>query len=169
MAEQTIDAVQRVLGERRRVRTKDAYVLGAAGYDPEAVVASGGLRAHLGERYGTESAFVSQILAADTSLGAPVVEGLPYLEAEVVYSARHELARNVDDVLSRRTRSRIQARDASAAAAPRVAELLQRELGFSDAERDRQVHDYQAATAKEKAILLGSEPAMQTPTIGEAA
>ncbi|ERG63216.1 hypothetical protein L332_01940 [Agrococcus pavilionensis RW1] len=169
MAEQTIDAAQRVLGERRRVRTKDAYVLGAAGYDPEAVVASGGLRAHLGERYGTESAFVSQILAADPSLGAPVVEGLPYLEAEIVYSARHELARNVDDVLSRRTRSRIQARDASAAAAPRVAELLQRELGFSDAERDRQVRDYQAATAKEKAILLGSEPAMQTPTIGEAA
>ncbi|MCR8669607.1 glycerol-3-phosphate dehydrogenase/oxidase [Agrococcus sp. HG114] len=155
MAEQTIDAAQAVLGERRRVRTKDAYLLGAAGYDPEAVVASGGLRAHLGERYGTESAFVSQILAAEPELNTPVVAGLPYLEAEVVYAARHELARDVDDVLSRRTRSRIQARDASADAAQRVAELLQRELGFSDAERERQVAAYRAATTKEKDILLG--------------
>ncbi|SDS16909.1 glycerol-3-phosphate dehydrogenase/oxidase [Agrococcus carbonis] len=165
MAEQTIDAVQKVLGERRRVKTKDAYLLGAAGYDPEAVVASGGLAAHLGERYGTESAFLSQILAADPSLETPIVEGLPYLEAEVVYSARHELARSVDDVLSRRTRSRIQARDASAAAAPRVAELLQAELGFSDAERDRQVAEYRAATAKEKAILLGHTASSQTTEI----
>lgn len=157
MAEQTIDAVQKVLGEKRRVRTKDAYLLGAAGYDAEAVVASGGLSAHLSERYGTEAAFVSQILASDPSLNTPIVDGLPYLEGEVVYSARHELARNVDDIFSRRTRSRIQARDASAAAAPRVAALLQRELGFDDVERERQVRDYQAATAKEKAILLGTE------------
>lgn len=155
MAEQTIDAAQQVLGERRRPRTKDAYLLGAAGYDPEAVIASGGLRAHLGERYGTEAGFVSRMLAADPSLGAPIVRGLPYIEAEVVYSARHEMARTVDDVLSRRTRSRIQARDESAASAPRVAELLQRELGFDDAEKDRQVADYRAAVAKEKAILMG--------------
>ncbi|MFC9985373.1 FAD-dependent oxidoreductase [Microbacterium keratanolyticum] len=157
MAEQTVDAAQKVLGERRRVRTKDAYLLGSAGYDPEAVVASGGMRAHFGERYGTEAAFLGQLIADDPSLSAPLVAGLPYLEAEVVYAARHEMARNVDDVLARRTRSRIQARDASAEAAPRVAALLQRELGFSDIERDAQVSGYRAAVAKEKAILMGDK------------
>ncbi|MBN7794424.1 glycerol-3-phosphate dehydrogenase/oxidase [Microbacterium esteraromaticum] len=157
MAEQTVDAAQKVLGERRRVRTKDAYLLGSAGYDPEAVAASGGMRAHFGERYGTEAAFLGQLIADDSSLSAPLVAGLPYLEAEVVYAARHEMARNVDDVLARRTRSRIQARDASAEAAPRVAALLQRELGFSDTERDAQVSGYRAAVAKEKAILMGDK------------
>nr|WP_235812811.1 glycerol-3-phosphate dehydrogenase C-terminal domain-containing protein [Pseudoclavibacter helvolus] len=155
MAEQTIDAAQSVLGKRRRCTTKNAYLLGSAGYDPEAVTASGGLASHLGERYGNEARFVTEILGADPSLGKPIVTGLPYLEAEVVYSARHEMARSVDDVLSRRTRARLMARDASAAAAPRVGQLLQAELGLSDAVVTAQVAAYQTATAHERAILMG--------------
>lgn len=155
MAEQTIDAAQRVLGQRRRCLTKNAYLLGAAGYDGEAVVASGGLAAHLGERYGNEAQFVTDILGNNPELSAPIVDGLPYLEAEVVYSARHEMARSVDDILSRRTRARLMARDASAAAAGRVGQLLQAELGLSDAEVDAQVSAYTTATAHERAILMG--------------
>lgn len=155
MAEQTIDAAQRVIGQRRRCMTKNAYLLGAAGYDGEAVVASGGLAAHLGERYGNEAQFVTDILGNNPDLAAPIVDGLPYLEAEVVYSARHEMARSVDDILSRRTRARLMARDASAAAAGRVGQLLQAELGLSDAEVDAQVSAYTTATAHERAILMG--------------
>ncbi|KQW06527.1 FAD-dependent oxidoreductase [Leifsonia sp. Root4] len=155
MAEQTIDAAQRVIGQRRRCMTKNAYLLGAAGYDGEAVVASGGLAAHLGERYGNEAQFVTDILGNNPELAAPIVDGLPYLEAEVVYSARHEMARSVDDILSRRTRARLMARDASAAAAGRVGQLLQAELGLSDAEVDAQVSAYTTATAHERAILMG--------------
>lgn len=155
MAEQTIDAAQRVIGQRRRCMTKNAYLLGAAGYDGEAVVASGGLAAHLGERYGNEAQFVTDILGNNPELAAPIVDGLPYLEAEVVYSARHEMARSVDDILSRRTRARLMARDASAAAAGRVGQLLQAELGLSDAEVDAQVLAYTTATAHERAILMG--------------
>ncbi|KAG1080856.1 hypothetical protein G6F40_015718 [Rhizopus arrhizus] len=50
MAEQTIDAAQHVIGQRNPCQTKKAYLLGAAGYDPQAIVASGGMSAHLGER-----------------------------------------------------------------------------------------------------------------------
>lgn len=157
MAEQTVDAAQKVLGERRRCRTKSAYLLGAAGYDAEAIVASGGLASHLGERYGTESRFVTDILASDPSLNKPIVEGLPYLEAEVVYSARHELARSVDDILSRRTRARMMARDASAAAAERVGELLMKELDLPALEVQAQVASYRNQTAHERAILMGEK------------
>ena len=62
--------------------------------------------------------------------------GLPYSKAEVVYAVRAEMARSVDDVLSRRTRARLLARDASVAAAPEVARLMAAELGWDDAERD---------------------------------
>ncbi|MCG1053477.1 glycerol-3-phosphate dehydrogenase/oxidase [Mycetohabitans sp. B5] len=155
MAEQTIDAAQTVIGKRAPCRTKSAYLLGAAGYDPQAIVASGGLAAHLGERYGTEARFVSDLIDARPSLLAPIVEGLPYSEAEVVYAARHELARSVDDVLSRRTRARLMARDASARAAPRVGQILKAELGLSDALVASQVRDYVAAVQYEKSILIG--------------
>ncbi|MBZ5793955.1 glycerol-3-phosphate dehydrogenase/oxidase [Burkholderia contaminans] len=155
MAEQTIDTVGRLLGRRTRCRTKSAYLLGAAGYDPQAIVASGGLAAHLGERYGTEARFISDLADETPSLLAPIVEGLPYSEAEVLYAVRHEFARSVDDVLSRRTRARLMARDASARAAPRVGAILKAELGLSDAAVASQVRDYVAAVALEKAILMG--------------
>lgn len=155
MAEQTIDTVGKLLGCRTRCRTKSAYLLGAAGYDPQAIVASGGLAAHLGERYGTEARFVGDLADAAPSLLAPIVEGLPYSEAEVLYAVRHEFARSVDDVLSRRTRARLMARDASARAAPRVGEILKAELGLSDAAVASQVRDYVAAVALEKSILMG--------------
>ncbi|MGS0891578.1 FAD-dependent oxidoreductase [Burkholderia stagnalis] len=155
MAEQTIDTVCKLLGRRLRCRTKSAYLLGAAGYDPQAIVASGGLAAHLGERYGTEARFVGDIVDAAPERLAPIVDGLPYSEAEVVYAARHEFARSVDDVLSRRTRARLMARDASARAAPRVGDILKTELGLSDAAVASQVRDYVAAVALEKSILMG--------------
>jgi glycerol-3-phosphate dehydrogenase len=157
MAEQTIDAAQKVIGKRGKCSTKTAYLLGAAGYDPQAIVASGGLGAHLGERYGTEARFVSDLLQADPALQKPIVEGLPHLEAEVIYAARHEFARSVDDVLSRRIRARLMARDASARAAARVAQLLQAELGLPDQVIARQVSDYLAAVQHEKSVLMGDE------------
>lgn len=155
MAEQTVDAAQEVLGQRRHCRTKNSYLLGAAGYDAEAITATGGLASHLGERYGTEARFVTDILAEDPALNVPVVEGLPYLEAEVIYSARYEMARNVDDILSRRTRSRIMARDASAAAAARVGELLMKELDLPATEIEAQVAAYRSEIAHERAVLMG--------------
>ena len=60
--------------------------------------------------------------------------GLPYLRAEALYAARYEMARSVDDILSRRTRARLLGRDASAAAAPAVAALVAADLGW-DARR----------------------------------
>jgi glycerol-3-phosphate dehydrogenase len=156
MAEQTVDAVQKLLGSNSgRCQTKSAFLLGAAGYDAQAITATGGLSAHLGERYGTEARFVSDILQADPALLAPIVSGLPYTEAEVVYAVRHEMARTVGDVLARRMRTRLMARDASAQAAARVGEILRAELDLPQTEIDRQVAQYRAETAREKQILIG--------------
>src|SRR5690606_30060473 len=119
----------------------------------QSMLAGGGLSAHLAERHGSRLHDVAGLIAADPSLAAPIVAGLPDTEAEVVFAARFELATTVDDVLSRRTRARFLARDASDAAAARVGSLLARELGWSDAERDRQVADYRAAIQRERTAL----------------
>ena len=111
--------------------------------------------AHLGERYGTEARFVSDLLAARPELARPIVQGLPHTEAEVLYAVRHEMAASVDDVLSRRLRARLMARDASAHAAQRVGDILADELGLTPAQVAQQVHDYRRAVEREKQILMG--------------
>ncbi|RFU37172.1 glycerol-3-phosphate dehydrogenase/oxidase [Actinomadura logoneensis] len=154
MGELVVDEVMKVLGRKGRSRTVNLPLLGGAGYDAEAVAASGGIAAHLGERYGTEARFVHDLIAEDASLAEPVVPGMPYTRAEVVYAARCELARSVDDVLSRRTRARLFGRDASAEAAQAVGELLGAELGLTPQQIDAQVAEYRAAVAHEKSVLL---------------
>ncbi len=108
------------------------------------------LHEHLAGRYGTEAQSVLDLVAADPDLGEPLVPGLPYLRAEAVHAVRHEMARTLDDVLSRRTRARLLARDASAAAAESVALLIGPELGWDRDESARQVEAYRAAVTRER-------------------
>lgn len=69
------------------------------------------------------------------AIGAParLHRDLPYTEAEVIWAARHEMARTVDDVLARRLRALFLNARAAVAMAPRTAELMAAELGRSEA------------------------------------
>ena len=148
MAQDTVDAVLDELGRKARCRTKRLPLLGADGFrEPPA----GSPAAHLAGRFGTLAGEVSALVDADPSLGEPLVDGLPYLRAEAVYAARHEMATTLDDVLSRRTRARLLDRDAAQAAAPAVAALLAGELDWDEAETARQVDDFVARCAAERA------------------
>ena len=57
---------------------------------------------------------------------------LPFRRREVVWAARHEMARTVEDVLARRTRALFLDARAAIEAAPAVANLLARELNRSE-------------------------------------
>ncbi|HKA93289.1 MAG TPA: glycerol-3-phosphate dehydrogenase/oxidase [Acidimicrobiia bacterium] len=150
MAADTVNEVDRLLAKRRRCRTKRLRLLGAGGYEPPAETNEPSRHEHLAVRYGTEAALVEALVEDDRTLAEPLVPGLPYLKAEAVHAARREMARTLDDVLSRRTRARLLARDGSAAAADDVAALVGAELGWDDAERARQVKEYRAAVATER-------------------
>jgi glycerol-3-phosphate dehydrogenase len=98
--------------------------------------------AHLAGRYGTEAATVLAMAEGRPDLLVPVVEGLPYLGAEVVFAVRAEMAQTVEDVLARRTRAVLEdARDA-AAAADAVARLMAPELGWTPEQAARQAELY---------------------------
>ena len=60
------------------------------------------------------------------------------------------MATTVDDVLSRRTRARLLSRDASAAAADEVADLIGPELGWSEAECRTQAEAYRSLLSAER-------------------
>jgi glycerol-3-phosphate dehydrogenase len=106
--------------------------------------------AHLAGRYGSETGAVLGLCDDQPQLAALLHPALPYIEAEVAWAARHEMARTVTDVLSRRTRALILDRAAALECAPRVAALLAAELGLSDAEAADQVDDFAASVAAER-------------------
>ena len=130
MAEDTIDEVMRRLERRGRCRTRRLPLHGATDIDDAATAE----RRHLESRFGADAAAVEALVAAEPGLGEPLVPGLPYLRAEAVYAARHEMATTLIDVFTRRTRAHLEDRAAAMDAAPSVAALLADELGW-DAEQ----------------------------------
>jgi glycerol-3-phosphate dehydrogenase len=92
--------------------------------------------------YGSDNAEVHRIAASDPALAAPLHPTLPYTGAGVVWAARAEMARTVEDVLARRTRALSLNARAAVEMAPRVAELLARELGRDGAWAAEQVRAF---------------------------
>jgi glycerol-3-phosphate dehydrogenase len=159
MAADTVDTVVDHLGDRaprglaRRSRTRKLALRGAAGYEAAKATVVPGLSAqqveHLVGRHGGEARVLFAMVEATPDLAQPLVEGLPYLRAEAVYAARHEMVATVDDVLSRRTRARLLAAEASAAAADDVAALVGPELGWTEDEQRAQVDAYRTSVIAE--------------------
>ncbi len=173
MAADTVDAVVDHLGDSvtglaRRSRTKKLKLRGAKGYE-ELAASDDSFLSGLADRYGGEAATVAALAEHDPSLREPLVAGLPYLRAEAVYAVRHEMARSVDDVLSRRTRARLLARDASAAAADDVAALIAGPLGLTEAEAAAQAADYRAALEAERTDAGLPETVPPVPLVERAA
>ncbi|MGD0736517.1 MAG: FAD-dependent oxidoreductase [Terracidiphilus sp.] len=80
------------------------------------------------EVYGADAGAIQE-MARGLGLSAQLHPELPYIDAEVVWAAREEMARTVEDVLARRTRALfLNARAAMKMAEP-VARLLVSELG----------------------------------------
>lgn len=98
--------------------------------------------------YGADVAAVRSLAASSPGLGARLHPALPYLAAEVVWAVREEMARTVEDALARRTRALLLNARAAMEMAPRVAELMARELG-RDGEWERgQVEAFRGLAAQ---------------------
>ena len=80
--------------------------------------------------YGSDALEIQDLMRATPPLAAPLHAELPYTGAEVVWAARHEMARTVEDVLARRTRALFLNARAAEAMAPEVARLMGGELGW---------------------------------------
>jgi glycerol-3-phosphate dehydrogenase len=162
MAADTVDEVVSLVGERaggrvrRRSLTKRLPLRGASGYEAAKGLAAGRVALddagalHLADRYGGEARVIAAMIDADPSLGQRLVPPLPYLRAEALYAVRYEMATTVDDVLSRRTRARLLARDRAAGLADDVARLVAPELGWSEAEAASQADRYRDLVERER-------------------
>jgi glycerol-3-phosphate dehydrogenase len=163
MAAQTVDtAIGPVPAKARPSRTTEVPIIGAAPIaDLNALAAEiareTGLDPYRAERivarFGTQA---SDVIGLGRELGLlrPLGPNIAHLEAEVVWSVRKESALSVDDFLARRTRLAQELLDRGAMLAPRVAELMGAELGWSSAEQDEAVKAFLASAHREYDVPL---------------
>ncbi|HEY6487732.1 MAG: glycerol-3-phosphate dehydrogenase/oxidase [Terracidiphilus sp.] len=93
--------------------------------------------------YGSDAEAI-RTLAKEPRLAAQLHPALPYIAAEVVWGARAEMSRSVEDALARRTRALFLNAGAAIAMAPAVADLLAAELGRDAAWADAEVATFRA-------------------------
>ncbi|MBF9067861.1 glycerol-3-phosphate dehydrogenase/oxidase [Streptacidiphilus fuscans] len=105
---------------------------------------------HLLNRYGSLTEELLELVLADPGLGEPLSGADDYLRAEVVYAARAEGARHLDDVLARRTRISIETFDRGTAVMAEVAELMAPELGWDAAQIEKEIEHYRVRVEAER-------------------
>jgi glycerol-3-phosphate dehydrogenase len=160
MAADAVDEAVRTLDARvPESCTAELPLIGAEGYRPlwnqrRALAAASGIHVarveHLLNRYGACVYELLDLVRADPALAAPLPGADDYLAVEAGYAVTHEGALHLEDVLTRRTRISIEAWDRGAAAAPEVADLMARLLGWTDEVKKQEVGRYLARVAAER-------------------
>ncbi len=110
--------------------------------------------------YGSDARGILDLVRTRPEWGERLHDALPIIAAEVVWAARNEMARTVDDCLARRTRAILLNAKAAIEMAPKVAELLAEELGHDEAWQKDQVAAFEAIA---EGYLVSSTS--RTPTL----
>ena len=100
-------------------------------------------------------------LAEQMELTQPVSEGLPYLQAELVWAARTEMAGTVADLLSRRTRLGVEDQMAGTDKIDLLAPLVAPELGISESDFVSQAEGHLTGVMRERGSSAAGLPKVQ--------
>ena len=133
MGEDVVDHAARVAGLPERPSTTAELRLHGAPPDDQVEHSAAGTPSEMLAAYGTEANQVRALAEADPELAVPMHPRLPYLMCEVAWAVRHEMARSLEDVLSRRTRALVLDARAAIECAPAVARVVAHELGRDQA------------------------------------
>jgi glycerol-3-phosphate dehydrogenase len=125
------------------------------------------------EHYGSDAPAIEDLIRSDPSYAEKLHPELRLRAGEAIWAVRHEMARTVDDVLARRTRSILLDARAAIEVAPKVAALMATELGRDESWQGDQVAVF---TAIARGYLLnapgdratGSQAARNRPGAAQA-
>jgi glycerol-3-phosphate dehydrogenase len=157
MAERAVNLAARRLDERfsvvsRKSATNELVISGGSMTREELMDAArkvAGNDRQLVLTYGSNYNRIIELIRQESRLREPLLEGLPQIKAEVIYAAREEMALTLADFLARRTRLAILAGEDSLKCAAAAAELMARELGWSNEEMERQIARFGAEFERE--------------------
>jgi glycerol-3-phosphate dehydrogenase len=94
--------------------------------------------------YGSDASAIERLTQEDPSMARLLDDRLPIRAAQVIWAARNEMARTVDDVLARRTRALLLNAKAAIAMAPAVAHLMAMELHQDAQWETKQLSDFES-------------------------
>jgi glycerol-3-phosphate dehydrogenase len=151
MAQDTIDKACELLGAERECKTANHVLVGGEDYAFEdwkiiqtVYRLAKDISKHLIRKYGSRAHKVARMTQENSVWAQRLVEKYPFIQAEVIYQVREEMAMTVRDVLARRIRLEIMDWEATQEALPIVANLMAQELGWTSAQKQQQIDDYQA-------------------------
>ena len=143
VAQDAVDVGATAAGLARRPCITDALALhGAAGTSP-----CDGPDADVTALYGGEADGLRGLIGERPELSMQLHPALPYTHAHVIWAARHEMARTVEDVLARRTRALLLDASAALEAGAMAARLLGAELGWDEAREQAELTEFRPTTA----------------------
>jgi glycerol-3-phosphate dehydrogenase len=126
MAAEIVDRVQEALGRERSEAPTDSVELPGADRPKE----------------------IARLQREDASLAKPLVEGLVYTGAHLVYGVSSEMAQTLSDLLIRRTHLAFETRDHGKSVAPRVADIVAPLLGWNDQIKAARIRDFEEDIAR---------------------
>ncbi len=134
MGEDAVDKAALIAGlDERPTKTKDLRIHGwLKNVDPSDPMFF----------YGSDTVAIRKIISREPELGEQMHDALPIIKAQVVWAAQNEMARTVEDFLSRRTRALLLDARASKEMAPEVAKIMAKELDKDDQWAMDQVASY---------------------------
>ncbi len=135
MAEDTVDNAILIgaLDDRKCI----THNLPIYGYDKNLDITSDPLAV-----YGTEKYQLLELEEEHPDLAEMLSEDIPLRKSQVVWAARHEMARTVEDMLARRVRGLFLNSKESLRVAPAVAEIMAKELGKDKEWIEDQLEDF---------------------------
>lgn len=92
--------------------------------------------------YGSDKQAIAELAKENEDLAEPILEGHPYIKAQVIWAVRHEMARTVEDFLARRVRLLFLDARLALKMAPVVAQLMAGELQKPASWTDTQIDDF---------------------------
>lgn len=98
--------------------------------------------------YGSDAPELRRLMRETPALAEPLHPALAITSAQIVWAARREMARTVEDVLARRTRALFLNAGAALEIAPRAAELLAAELGRDAAWQAEQIRAFSETASR---------------------
>ena len=122
MAAEIVDRVQEALGQPKKAAATDSLELPGA----------------------DRSDKITRMQRDNVSLSTPLVDGLAYTGAHLVYAVQSEMAQTLSDLLIRRMHLAFETRDHGKGVAPRAAEIVAPLLGWDDQTKNARLRDYNA-------------------------
>ncbi len=106
-----------------------------------------GTAGHLADVYGTRAEQLVQMMKEDPDLAERMQPDLPYLWVEIAFAVEHDLARNIDDVLTRRVPLALVGENQGLDVAEKTADMLAQRLGWTREVRFRELERFQRSVA----------------------